>query len=70
MTNLSIALNFAQAAMIALLSIVPPSTDILREYVDCLEINKLYDEKKIKNVSVLLNDARMSVNGYSYYAYK
>jgi capsular exopolysaccharide synthesis family protein len=30
------------------------------------KINKLYDDKKIKNLSVLLNDARISVNGYSY----
>ncbi len=30
------------------------------------KINKLYDDKKIKNLSVLLNDARVSVNGYSY----
>ncbi|MBI1767575.1 MAG: polysaccharide biosynthesis tyrosine autokinase [Bacteroidetes bacterium] len=34
------------------------------------KINKLYDEKKIKNLSILLNDARMSVNGYAYYDYK
>jgi len=30
------------------------------------KINKLYDDKKIKNLSVLLNDARISQNGYSY----
>jgi capsular exopolysaccharide synthesis family protein len=30
------------------------------------KINKLYDDKKIKNLSVLLNDARVSLNGYSY----
>jgi len=34
------------------------------------KINKLYEEQKIKNVSVLLNDARLSLNGYSYHAYK
>jgi len=34
------------------------------------KINKLYEEKKIKNVSVLLNDARLSLNGYSYHAYR
>jgi capsular exopolysaccharide synthesis family protein len=34
------------------------------------KINKLFDDKKISNVSVLLNDVRMSVNGYSRYAYK
>jgi capsular exopolysaccharide synthesis family protein len=34
------------------------------------KINKLFDEKKINNVSVLLNDVRMSVNGYAHYAYK
>jgi len=31
------------------------------------KINKLYDEKKIKNLSVILNDAKASVNGYAYY---
>ncbi len=30
------------------------------------KMNKLYDEKKIKNLSVLLNDAHLSANGYSY----
>lgn len=30
------------------------------------KINKLYSEKKIKNVSVLLNDAKVQLNGYSY----
>jgi capsular exopolysaccharide synthesis family protein len=34
------------------------------------KINKLYEDKKIKNVSILLNDARMSVNGYNSYVYK
>lgn len=32
------------------------------------KINKLYDEKKIRNVSVLLNDVKSSLNGY-YYSY-
>src|SRR6478736_264421 len=43
MTNLSIALNFAQAAMIALLSIVPLD-DVARESVDLIELNHFYDE--------------------------
>lgn len=30
------------------------------------KINKLYEEKKIKNLSVLLNDAKTSLNGYNY----
>ncbi|HLZ16593.1 MAG TPA: hypothetical protein VKQ08_06110, partial [Cyclobacteriaceae bacterium] len=30
------------------------------------KINKLFEEKKIKNLSVLLNDARVSLNGYAY----
>ncbi len=30
------------------------------------KINKLYNDKRIKNLSVLLNDARVSLNGYSY----
>jgi capsular exopolysaccharide synthesis family protein len=34
------------------------------------KINKLYEEKKIRNVSILLNDARMAVNGYNSYVYK
>lgn len=29
-------------------------------------INKLYEDKKISNVSILLNDARLPVNGYYY----
>lgn len=29
-------------------------------------INRLYKEKKISNVSILLNDAKSSVNGYNY----
>jgi capsular exopolysaccharide synthesis family protein len=33
------------------------------------KINKLYEDKKISNVSILLNDAKSSLNGY-YYAYK
>jgi capsular exopolysaccharide synthesis family protein len=38
-----------------------------RNHLD--KINKLYDERKIKNLSVLLNDARMgiSANGYAYF---
>ncbi|MEX1239957.1 MAG: polysaccharide biosynthesis tyrosine autokinase [Cyclobacteriaceae bacterium] len=32
------------------------------------KINRLYDEKKIANVSILLNDAKTSLNGY-YYSY-
>jgi capsular exopolysaccharide synthesis family protein len=32
------------------------------------KINKLYDDKKITNVSILLNDAKTSLNGY-YYSY-
>jgi capsular exopolysaccharide synthesis family protein len=28
------------------------------------KINKLFEEKKIKNVSVVLNDAKMKLNGY------
>ena len=43
MTNLSITLNFAQAAMIALLSIVP-FDDVARESCDLTEINHFYDE--------------------------
>jgi capsular exopolysaccharide synthesis family protein len=30
------------------------------------KINKLYKEKKIQNVSIVLNDARLSTNGYRY----
>ena len=30
------------------------------------KINKLYEDKKIKNVSILLNDFKSSVNGYNY----
>ena len=30
------------------------------------KINKLYEEKKIKNLSILLNDAKTSLNGYNY----
>ncbi len=30
------------------------------------KINRLYDENKIKNVSILLNDFKSSVNGYNY----
>ena len=30
------------------------------------KINKLYKEKKIQNVNILLNDARLSTNGYRY----
>jgi capsular exopolysaccharide synthesis family protein len=30
------------------------------------KINKLYKENKIKNVSILFNDARRAMNGYSY----
>lgn len=30
------------------------------------KINKLFDDKKIKNISVLLNDVKASVNGYNY----
>ncbi len=37
---------------------------------DLDKINKLYDEQKIQNLSIVLNDAKMSVNGYSRYAYK
>jgi len=29
-------------------------------------INNLYDDKKIKNVSILLNDLKSSINGYNY----
>jgi len=43
MTNLSIVLNFAQAAIIALLSIVPLD-DVARESVDLIELNHFYDE--------------------------
>jgi Mrp family chromosome partitioning ATPase len=32
------------------------------------KINRLYKDKKIRNVRVLLNDAKSSVNGY--YAYQ
>lgn len=30
------------------------------------KINKLYEDQKIKNVSVLLNDAKLQLNGYNY----
>jgi len=30
------------------------------------KINRLYDDKKIKNMSILLNDAKTSLNGYNY----
>jgi capsular exopolysaccharide synthesis family protein len=30
------------------------------------KINKLYEEKKIKNLSILLNDTKVSLNGYNY----
>lgn len=30
------------------------------------KINKLYEDKKIKNVSILLNDLSSSINGYNY----
>ncbi|HEX7014365.1 MAG TPA: hypothetical protein VF191_02575, partial [Cyclobacteriaceae bacterium] len=35
-------------------------------------INKLYDERKVSNISILLNDVKYSrINGYSYsYKYK
>jgi capsular exopolysaccharide synthesis family protein len=33
------------------------------------KINKLYDERKISNVSVLLNDVKSSLTGYYYYSY-
>jgi hypothetical protein len=36
-------------------------------YLD--KINRLYEEKKIKNVSILLNDVKTSPHGYQY-AYK
>lgn len=34
------------------------------------KINRLYDEQKIKNVSILLNDLKTSLNGYHHYAYR
>ena len=30
------------------------------------KINRLYEDKKIKNVSILLNDSKSSLNGYNY----
>jgi capsular exopolysaccharide synthesis family protein len=34
------------------------------------KINKLYEDRKIKNVSILLNDARVPLNGYNSYTYQ
>jgi len=36
---------------------------------DLEKINNLYEERKIKNLSIVLNDAKMSANGYGRYGY-